>query len=147
AVIGQPTFTAQISGGVNALAPCAPGQTTNCVPTSSTTTFPGVPTPASNTIFGAMGGVAYAAGTLFVADSNRLGILPNNNRVLMFNNVNGPFYGPSDEIPPAIGRCPLCGGQANVILGQPDTVTVDAPNPPTAKSMRLPLGVASDGQH
>ena len=37
---------------------------------------------ASNTLLGAVGGVAYANGTLFVADSNRTGLIPINNRVL-----------------------------------------------------------------
>ena len=146
AVIGQPTFTSQLSGGLNSTAACAAGQTTNCTPSTSGA-LPGVQTTASDKVFGAIGGLAYAAGTLFATDSNRLGILPNNNRVLMFNNVGQVFPGPSDEIPPFTARCPLCGGQANVILGQPDTSTVTAVNPPTSSSMRLPLGVASDGQH
>jgi uncharacterized protein (TIGR03437 family) len=144
AVVGQTTFTTQNSGGVNSQITCAPNQTTNCIQ-SSPTTPPGIQTAASDLVFGAIGGVAYAGGMLFAADSNRLGILPNNNRVLIFNNLGIP--GPTDEIPPFTARCPLCGGQANVILGQPDITTVTAPNPPTATSMRLPLGVASDGQH
>lgn len=147
AVIGQPTFTAQNSGGLNSQAPCPPNQTTNCIPTTSVSPLPGVQTPASDTVFGAIGGLAYAGGNLFATDSNRLGLLPNNNRVLMFNNIGQTFPGPFDEIAPATARCPLCGGQANVILGQPDISTVTALSPPTSSSMRLPLGVASDGQH
>src|ERR1035438_4108461 len=79
AVIGQPTFTAQNSGGVNSVA------------TATSPNLPGVQTPASNTVFGAMGGVAFAANTLFVADDNTLGLLPNNNRVLVFNNIGHVF--------------------------------------------------------
>jgi uncharacterized protein (TIGR03437 family) len=145
AVIGQPTFTSQNSGGVNSVAACPTTQSLDCIPTTSTTTLPGIQTPASDTVFGAMGGLAFAANTLFVADNNTLGLLPNNNRVLLFNNVGQLFPGPSDEIPPFLARCPLCGGQANVILGEPDIATVTALNPPTAASMRLPLGIASDG--
>ena len=36
---------------------------------------------ASDTLLGGVGGVAYAADTLFVADSNRIGFTPINNRV------------------------------------------------------------------
>ena len=131
AVIGQSTFTSQTAGGVNAAA---------------TATTPGKPTAASDTVFGGIGGLAYAAGTLFATDSNRLGLLPNNNRVLMFNNIGQQFPRPTDSIPQETARCPLCGGRANVIVGQPDVATVTALNPPNAKSLRLPLGVASDGK-
>ncbi len=137
AVIGQPTFTAQNSGGVNSVATVPSG--------SAPTVLPGIQTPASNSVFGAMGGLAYAANTLFVVDSNTLGLLPNNNRILVFDNVGQLFPGPADEIPPYTARCPLCGGQASFILGQPDITTVTALNPPTASSMRQPIGVASDG--
>jgi len=146
AVIGQTTFTTQTSGGVNSLAACPPTQTANCIPTTSSV-LPGVPTKPSDTVFGGIGGLAYAAGTLFAADDNRLGLLPNNNRVLMFNNIHQLFPQPTDSIPQEIGRCPLCGGQANVILGQPNISTVTGLNPPTANSLRLPLGIASDGKY
>ena len=144
AVIGQSTFTTQTSGGVNSVAACPATQTTDCTPTTSTTP-PGVQTAASNTVFGGIGALAYAGNTLFAADNNELGLLPNNNRVLVFQNINQLFPGPADEIAPFTARCPLCGGTANVILGQPDTVTVAAVNPPTSASLRLPLGIASDG--
>ncbi len=133
AVIGQPIFTTQISGGVNGVA------------TAASPSLPGIQTPASDRVFGAMGGLAFAGSTLFVADDNTLGLLPNNNRVLLFNNIGQTFPGPADEIPAFTARCPLCGGRANVIVGQPDITTVTAPNPPTAASMRLPLAVGSDG--
>jgi uncharacterized protein (TIGR03437 family) len=132
AVIGQSTFTTQTSGGVNSTA---------------TATTPGQQIAASDTVFGGIGGLAYAAGTLFATDSNRLGLLPNNNRVLMFNNVGQQLPGPTVSIPQETARCPLCGGQANVIIGQPDVSTVTALNPPTSASLRLPLGVASDGKY
>ncbi len=144
AVIGQPTFTQQNAGGVNSTAACPTAQSTNCTQTSPTV-LPGVQVPASDTVFGAMGGVAYGGNSLFVADSNGLGLLPNNNRVLIFNNVGQLFPGPSTEISPYTARCPLCGGQADIILGEPDIATVSALNPPTAASMRVPLGMASNG--
>ena len=117
AVIGQPYFTAQISG-------------------------------ASNTVFGGIGGLAYANNTLFATDANRLGLLPDNNRLLIFNNI-GQMLPPADaDIAPYMGRCPMCGGQASVVLGQPDfTTTPPATLPtPSASNMRLPTAVASDGR-
>ena len=113
AVLGQPTFTAQLSG-------------------------------ASDTAFGGIGGLAYANNTLFATDANRLGLLPNNNRVLIFNNI-GQMLPPADaELQPYTGRCPMCGGRASAVLGQPDFVSTA--NTVSASGMRLPTGVASDGR-
>src|SRR5215813_6271755 len=94
-IIGQTTFTSQNSGGT------------------------GSATPASNSVFGAVGGLAFANNTLFVTDANRLGLQPINNRVLMFTNVSGTMPQPADQIPDN-SRCPACVGQASVVLGQPD---------------------------
>jgi hypothetical protein len=113
AVLGQPTFTAQLSG-------------------------------ASDTAFGGIGGLAYANNTLFATDANRLGLLPNNNRVLIFNNI-GQMLPPADaELQPYTGRCPMCGGRASAALGQPDFVSTASTI--SASGMRLPTGVASDGR-
>ncbi len=95
---------------------------------------------------GAVGGLAYAANTLFAADSNRVGLLPNNNRVLIFNNIQQMFPAADAEIPDNSGRCPVCGGAAAVVVGQPDFTTATPVTPPTQSSMRLPLAVASDGK-
>ena len=85
-VIGQTTFTEQLAG-------------------------------TADTLLGGVGGVAYANNTLFVADSNRIGLLPINDRVLIYNNVSSSFPGPNDVFDPTKGvRCPVCGGQANVVL-------------------------------
>src|SRR3974377_2023934 len=73
---------------------------------------------ASDTLLGGGGGLAYAADTLFVADSNRLGFTPINNRVLMFTNLSQNFPQPMAELPAYSGRCPGCVGQANVVLGR-----------------------------
>lgn len=122
---------------------------------------------ATATIVGAAAGLAYANNTLFVADSNRVGAAPVNNRVLIFNNLSGQIPAPTDEL--VFNKlCPACVGTANVVLGQPDfTTTIPAPciNPPptttttpppcpanapatpTATGMRTPTAVASDGIH
>lgn len=109
-------------------------------------TFTAQDTGASNTVMGAVGGLAYAANTLFAADSNRLGLLPNNNRVLIFNNIQQQFPALDAEFPDNIGRCPICGGAASVVVGQPDFTTVTQITPPTRASLRLPTAVATDGK-
>jgi uncharacterized protein (TIGR03437 family) len=101
---------------------------------------------ASNTILGAVGGVGYVNNTLFVADANRIGLTPTNNRVLIYNNIQQQIPPANQEIPPFSGRCPVCGGVASVVVGQPDFTTTTQVTPPTASSLRLPLAVASDGQ-
>ena len=125
AVVGQPYFSAQITG-------------------------------ASNTVIGAAGGLAFANNILFVADDNHIGLLPDNNRVLIFPVNPYLLHVPAidAEIPPYSGRCPVCGGQASEVLGQPDflttaggtsTLITTAPTPVTASSMYQPTAVASDG--
>jgi hypothetical protein len=97
---------------------------------------------ATDNTMGSLGGLAYANDTLFVADSNRLGLLPINNRVLMFGQLQ-------EFMPPITGqiqftvRCPVCFGGATNVLGEPDFVTTTAST--SATGMNLPLGVASDG--
>ena len=98
---------------------------------------------ASQTVIGGVGGLAYANDTLFVADSNRVSASPNNNRVLIYQNL-------STLVPPQVidppnqgGRCPVCGGAASLVLGQPNFVATD----PAAgqNGMSLPTAVATDG--
>src|SRR5438105_14195970 len=77
---------------------------------------------SSDTIVGAVSGLAYAADTLFVADSNRVGASPNNHRVLLFQNLSGTL--PSPTAPLIYNRkCPVCVGQSTVVLGQTDFST------------------------
>lgn len=111
---------------------------------------------ALNTQLGSVGGVAYAADNLFVADSNRLGLFPIMNRVLIFNGVAESWPAPNQEIAPYTGRCPVCIGAANVVLGQPNfqgPTTADEETPTsfnparTQNGMNLPIAVASDGVH
>src|SRR5512146_1699814 len=82
------------------------------------TTFTSQTPGASDTLLGGVGGLAVANGTLFVADSNRTGLIPINNRVLQFSTQS--FPGPLDPIRPYLSRCRVCVGKANVVLGQPD---------------------------
>jgi uncharacterized protein (TIGR03437 family) len=105
------------------------------------TTFTGQQPGASATLLGAVGGVAYANGILFVADSNRTGLIPLNNRVLLFPTETFPK--PLDPIQPYIARCAVCVGQANVVLGQPDFVS--SAFAITQTGFRTPTAVATDG--
>ncbi len=96
----------------------------------------------SATLLGAVGGVAYGNGILFVADANRTGLIPVNNRVLEFPTQS--FPGPLDTIRPFIARCAVCLGQASVVLGQPDFVSNTFAISQTG--LRLPTAVATDGR-
>lgn len=121
-VIGQTTFTSQEFFG-------------------DTTSF-----AAPTTLLGSAQGVAYAANTLFVADSNRLGLLPINNRVLLFTNVSGSFPSPTQQLVDN-ARCPVCLGSASIVLGQPDFTNASVVSNRTRNGMNLPIAVASDGVH
>jgi uncharacterized protein (TIGR03437 family) len=97
----------------------------------------------TNRLLGAPTGIAYANGVLWVADANRLGALPDNNRVLQFSDV-GTYPGPLQD-PTIIGStCGVCRGQASMVLGQPDFVSSDIAL--TATGMRNPTGIATDGK-
>ena len=109
------------------------------------TTFTSQESGASNLLLGGVGGIAYGNNTLFVTDGNRLGNVPINNRVVMFNNVSRLLPGVKSEIGVNTGRCPLCAQGANLILGQPDFTSVNFAT--TASGMRLPTGVATDGRN
>ncbi len=126
---------------------------------------------ASQTIIGGAAGLAYANNTLFVADSNIVGAVPVNNRVLILNNLSSQLPGLTDEL--VYNKvCPACVGQANLVLGQPDFTTItptpciassssgsttsttgtqtcptNASTTPTAAGLRSPSAVASDGTH
>ncbi len=113
------------------------------------TTFTSQNFGSSNTVFGSIGGLGYApyfpgstTGWLYAADSNRLGLLPVNNRVLLF--PTDSFPQPSDELIDNV-RCPVCVGQATVVLGQPSVDNFEPPPNRTQSGMNLPTAVASDG--
>ncbi|MEO8026547.1 MAG: hypothetical protein ABI823_08735 [Bryobacteraceae bacterium] len=106
-------------------------------------TFTASDETTSDKTVGGAGGVAYANNTLFVADANRVGAGPINNRVLIFRNIGQQFPSATDQIAPSGMRCPLCGGQASTVLGQPDFTTTSINL--TRTGMRLPTAVATDG--
>src|ERR1022692_3342847 len=80
------------------------------------TSFTSQTSGASDTLLGSLSGLAFAADTLFVADSNKIGFTPVNNRVLLFQNISQNLPTPLAEIPAFSGLCPVCVGRANVVL-------------------------------
>jgi uncharacterized protein (TIGR03437 family) len=119
----------------------------------------------AQTLVGAAQGVAFANGTLIVADANRQGGFPVNNRVLIYKDIVSQFPAPHDEIVQNGTPCPICLGYqpgnvppggtpwtgATTVLGQPDFVSY-LPNQsttvnqaPTATTMRIPVAVAYNG--
>jgi uncharacterized protein (TIGR03437 family) len=109
-------------------------------------TFTSQDTNSSDTILGAASGLAYAADTLFVADANRVGSSPSNHRVLMYQNLSGMLPSPTVQLN-YTSKCPVCVGQANLVLGQPDFTTTTENITATSSTLRLPTAVASDGVH
>jgi uncharacterized protein (TIGR03437 family) len=119
----------------------------------------------AQTLVGAAQGIAFANGTLIVADANRQGGFPVNHRVLIYKDITSQFPGPHDEIVQNGTPCPICLGYApgnappagtpwtgaTTVLGQPDFVsylpnqstTVNAA--PGATTMRSPVAVAYNG--
>lgn len=103
---------------------------------------------------GGISGLAYGADTLFVADSNRFGSFgapdgngnptQNNNRVLVFSGLSNQIPQPTANYGIDSRPCKICVGSASMVLGQPDfnttTYTI------TAKGMRTPTAVATDGK-
>ena len=81
-----------------------------------------------------------------MADSNRVGALPQNNRVLMFN--TGQIPAPDADVAalkPFNPYCYLCGYPAQNVLGQPNYSTTTAVSPVTAQTMLTATAVATDG--
>jgi uncharacterized protein (TIGR03437 family) len=97
---------------------------------------------ATNSLLGAPSGIAWANGTLWVADANRLGALPDNNRVLRFSDA--PTWPSATQDPSIIGNdCGICRGVASLVLGQPDFISSNSSL--TSTGLRNPTGVATDG--
>jgi uncharacterized protein (TIGR03437 family) len=130
AVIGQPNFTAQVD--------------------------PTIADPsAAGFALGGVSGLAFANGTLFVVDSNRVGALPDNDRVVAYSGINSPIFVAGLTVPPPTQeiieenflsyiRCPVCVVNASFVLGQPNTYTF-GPNL-TQSGFNEPAGVATNGQ-
>jgi uncharacterized protein (TIGR03437 family) len=110
-------------------------------------TFTAQGAPPSNTTVGASGGLAYVNGTLLVVDDNRMSALPEDNRVLIYRNIDGQIPSITANIPAQpIGagiRCPVCGFTADAVLGQPNFTSSDPAT--TRTGMWEPTAVASDG--
>src|SRR6185436_5768600 len=66
---------------------------------------------------GGVGGLAYANNMLFVADSNRVGSVPLNHRVLIYRSIDDDTL-PVNAPVPQFTRCPACRGVADTVLGQ-----------------------------
>src|SRR5215469_11915389 len=109
-------------------------------------TFTSQDTNSSDTVVGGVGGIAYAANTLFVADANRVGATPLNHRVLLFQNLSSMLPAPTDAIANT-SLCPICVGQATLVLGQPDFTSTTENVVPSPNGLRMPTAVASDGVH
>jgi uncharacterized protein (TIGR03437 family) len=110
------------------------------------TTFTSQDSNSSDMILGAASGIAYAADTLFVADSNRVGASPTNHRVLLYQNLSGMLPRPTDPLTYS-SKCPVCVGRATLVLGQPDFSTTTLNMSATNTTLRLPTAIASDGVH
>src|ERR1039457_269779 len=110
------------------------------------TTFTSQDPNSSDTIVGGVSGLAYAADTLFVADSNRVGAAPSNNRVLVFGSVSSQLPSPTSRLS-YDRKCPVCVGQSTVVLGAPDFTTTTENLAASHNNVRLPTAVASDGVH
>jgi uncharacterized protein (TIGR03437 family) len=110
------------------------------------TTFTSQDSNSSDIILGAASGIAYAADTLFVADSNRVGASPSNHRVLLYQNLSGMLPQPNDPLTYST-KCPVCVGHATLVLGQPDFTTTTLSFVASSATLRLPTAVASDGVH
>lgn len=105
-----------------------------------TSQTPGV----SEFVVGAVGGLAYANGTLFVVDSSRVPAAPQNQRVLLFKDLQNELPGRTAELQ-SDSRCPLCLGTADVVLGQPDFTKSNIGL--TSTTFRTPTAVATDGRY
>jgi uncharacterized protein (TIGR03437 family) len=138
-----------LCAGVSLAADFVTGQAARLV--VGQTTFTRQEAGASDILLGGVGGVAVANGRLFIADSNRLGFGPINNRVLIMDTTGFPKA--ADDLGTATVRCPVCVGQASVVLGQPDFTSTgeNRQTDPTilgqvnADTLRLAVGVATDG--
>lgn len=99
---------------------------------------------ASRELLSAAGGVAFADGKLFVAEGNRVGAVPANNRISVFT-LDDFLPEPTAHFPQDDPRrCRVCGGIPDVVLGQPDFETLDINL--TQTGLRQPTYVHSDGQ-
>ena len=95
----------------------------------------------SQTVLGAVGGIAVGADRLLVADGNRVGAVSIGNRALIYDNLSGFIPEPDDELPQG-DPCPICVGVADVVLGQAD---FDSIGPGLQDGFQNASAIASDG--
>lgn len=111
----------------------------------------------SDRLLGAISGISYANGTLYVADSNRLGGLPNNNRILIYKNLSRDLPRLRDSFPVNdVVRCPVCVGVGTSVLGQVDFETTRQAadgsgldghdQKPANNTLRAPTAIHSNGR-
>ena len=96
---------------------------------------------SSREALGGAGGVAFGGGRLFIADSNRMGAGPINNRVLIYDAVSAFLPAPDAELPQT-GACPACVGVPLTVLGQK---AFDTSGPGLEGGFQLPTAAATDG--
>lgn len=104
-------------------------------------TFTAQEAGTAKNLLGGVGAVSYVNGKLYIADSNRLGLTPINNRVLVMDTAGFPKA--TDILTPYSSRCPVCVGEASLVLGQ--TNFTDSASGVGASNFRLPTGIHSDG--
>jgi len=109
-------------------------------------TFTSEDSNSSDVFIGGVSGLAYGADTLIVADSNFVGASPVNHRVLIYQGLSAMLPGPTADLI-YNRKCPVCVGQATVVLGQPDFTTATENLNATPSALRLPTAVATDGVH
>lgn len=95
---------------------------------------------SSREVIGSAAGVAVAGDRIFIAEGNRVGANPVNNRVLIYNQLSG-FLPPIDAELRQDTACPACIGLPDIVLGQPDFETFTS----STDGMNNPAGVAGDG--
>ncbi len=110
------------------------------------TSFTAADPNSSNTVIGGASGICYGADTLIIADDNRIGAVPDNNRTLIFPNLSGMLPQPTAELQ-YTSLCPICVGTAATVLGQPDFATTTTNLTVTQNNMRLPTACSTDGVH
>jgi len=94
----------------------------------------------TSSLLGSPAGLAYVNGVLWVADANRLGGTPDNNRVLRFSDT-AAYPSPTEDPTIPGSTCGVCRGVASLVLGQPDFISSN-PNS-NATGMRNPTGIAT----
>jgi len=102
---------------------------------------------SSEKVLGAVGGVAFANGTLVVADANGLGATPVNHRIVVYRDLPEIVRDIRAEFPQGDSeRCPACFGVASSVLGQPTFEPPKEIRPAAQNTLRKPVGVAYNGR-